>query len=1129
MSAGYIQLAAIGQQDAYLTGSPQVTYFLGVYRRHTPFVLEAYDIPFLDQKLQYEHNHICRIPPKGDLVRSLMLKVTLPALKTTGTDWYWVTPPSVSNAATLIFNGNYAVANVAPYSGIDWYSTYNQTSWLNGSGSSGIFAPYVTYVSATNKMAFYNVSNVWVPVYGYNQTNSGVFWGLDPRNANSQKTIGSVTYLIYNVPATGRYADFTLEQAGWLRNPGAGLPDPPVRPGLFLNLNQSLSSTAKYIHFGVDNGVSRWTNYDSTPLFSITSGGRISFTETGSYIMRVGLGMDSGSVSTVSWGSSVGDGVPAPVVFTYSYPWRVSPNPSTPAIFPMNITDLTAPVYVYAEGTGANFTANSYVSINKADFSMAISSPYGPGVMISNTVPFYSNIVNVGSAFATLTTDGSNRFTINSPGQMLVTGTIYMESNYVSNVQLMEGANLVYTYDMSSQGRDPTFSFSMPISVTDTNRLYYINVATNNNLTTVQNFPATYPTGAGSTGAWTVQTHLGQFLMNASSESTTHPAWNGFVPGNYWQAGNVGKYLTTAPYDAVPSAPVTNTISPVLSWLGEWLQVVAPIPLTITSVTLTTPSQDLAPGECLVLGNTLESNSGWTVLKGATTLTSSSTQTLTITGAAEFRWFRVVFTKALNGTAGAKPAVNLVLTGTAKTAIMLNNTFFIISQIGLSSPSAVAAGVLPYNGIMLRPSTSTLKSPLAITTDFTALGNVTSLTNVTASNTLSFSNVGMYAIAGAICTSDQISSLIITDSAGGVITQPVSMGMLPPYTVNIPFRVSNPTLTYSISLTTNGSSAAPNIFSNTFLAVYPISSNAATPKSFSYYDSVATLAIKTAELKIGGQSIETLTGEYIELWNDLNISYENQPALKLMTGKGDNETQQLSARTYFVNLPFYFYNRPELAIPLVSLDRQDVEVHITFNAFNNLTASAGISNPTLEATIITEYVYLSEPEINWFRSNRVEQVVTQLQYATFRLQPNFTSGVFNLDVRNPIREMFFVIQVDGTYPYDYSGNGLESIGLSFNGYEVMNPSTNDAVSLGSLEPFNHYPNFPSRDFYMHSFCTNPTNPAPSGYINFSRIKQVLLIVNTEASALGKTLRLAFVGHNVLRFENGLVGLMFNSS
>jgi hypothetical protein len=136
--------------------------------------------------------------------------------------------------------------------------------------------------------------------------------------------------------------------------------------------------------------------------------------------------------------------------------------------------------------------------------------------------------------------------------------------------------------------------------------------------------------------------------------------------------------------------------------------------------------------------------------------------------------------------------------------------------------------------------------------------------------------------------------------------------------------------------------------------------------------------------------------------------------------------------------------------------------------------------------------------------------------------------VFSLDFRNPVREMFFVIQVDGTNPYDYSGNGLQSIALSFNGYEAMSTSTNDAVSLGSLEPFNHYPNFPTRTFYMHAFCKNPGNPAPSGYVNFSRIKQVLLTVNTTPNTQNRQLRLAFVSHNVLRFENGLAGLMFNS-
>ena len=37
MGGGLLQLVATGQQDIYLTGNPQITFFKIVYRRHTNF------------------------------------------------------------------------------------------------------------------------------------------------------------------------------------------------------------------------------------------------------------------------------------------------------------------------------------------------------------------------------------------------------------------------------------------------------------------------------------------------------------------------------------------------------------------------------------------------------------------------------------------------------------------------------------------------------------------------------------------------------------------------------------------------------------------------------------------------------------------------------------------------------------------------------------------------------------------------------------------------------------------------------------------------------------------------------------------------------------------------------------
>ena len=41
MPGGNLQLSILGEQDMFLTGNPQITYFKTVYRRHTNFSIET--------------------------------------------------------------------------------------------------------------------------------------------------------------------------------------------------------------------------------------------------------------------------------------------------------------------------------------------------------------------------------------------------------------------------------------------------------------------------------------------------------------------------------------------------------------------------------------------------------------------------------------------------------------------------------------------------------------------------------------------------------------------------------------------------------------------------------------------------------------------------------------------------------------------------------------------------------------------------------------------------------------------------------------------------------------------------------------------------------------------------------
>ena len=46
MAGGLLQLAAVGSQNQYLTGNPQMTFFKVVYRRHTNYSMEFIEQTF---------------------------------------------------------------------------------------------------------------------------------------------------------------------------------------------------------------------------------------------------------------------------------------------------------------------------------------------------------------------------------------------------------------------------------------------------------------------------------------------------------------------------------------------------------------------------------------------------------------------------------------------------------------------------------------------------------------------------------------------------------------------------------------------------------------------------------------------------------------------------------------------------------------------------------------------------------------------------------------------------------------------------------------------------------------------------------------------------------------------------
>ena len=78
MGGGLLQLSASGKQDLFLTGNPQMTYWKQIYRRYSPFAIEAVPIVF-DGGPDFGKRLTAIIPHSGDLLSQLILEVQVPA------------------------------------------------------------------------------------------------------------------------------------------------------------------------------------------------------------------------------------------------------------------------------------------------------------------------------------------------------------------------------------------------------------------------------------------------------------------------------------------------------------------------------------------------------------------------------------------------------------------------------------------------------------------------------------------------------------------------------------------------------------------------------------------------------------------------------------------------------------------------------------------------------------------------------------------------------------------------------------------------------------------------------------------------------------------------------------------
>ena len=345
---------------------------------------------------------------------------------------------------------------------------------------------------------------------------------------------------------------------------------------------------------------------------------------------------------------------------------------------------------------------------------------------------------------------------------------------------------------------------------------------------------------------------------------------------------------------------------------------------------------------------------------------------------------------------------------------------------------------------------------------------------------------------------------------------------------------------------------------------------------FGYVESIGHAMIEYAEILIGGQVIQRIPSDFLAIYSDNYVTQTKQHNLDKLIGKPPLELSgtpvsnndilgylgfATSSRKYFVDIPFYFYNNTELAVPLCAITGQEIEIVIKLRDVKDCIYGKHTSDEESYYTglsptglikslkLTTEMISLDEEEKQMLSSKKIDYIITQIQESNTIIPVNTTS-VFKhkLEFKNPIKELFFVIQrirkvVNGffvsSFNYDSPNQvvnniytnyeNLNDLELTLDDSTILNKITGNAINLRAIQSGIHHSRTQLfRRYYSYSFALEPERWYPTGQRNFSLIKEQIVNLNLHPDSVAdRELRVLGLSYNILRIENGIAKTLFN--
>jgi len=322
-----------------------------------------------------------------------------------------------------------------------------------------------------------------------------------------------------------------------------------------------------------------------------------------------------------------------------------------------------------------------------------------------------------------------------------------------------------------------------------------------------------------------------------------------------------------------------------------------------------------------------------------------------------------------------------------------------------------------------------------------------------------------------------------------------------------------------------------------------------------WVNEIGFAALSRVSFSIGGQIIDTVYSHYLHMWEELS----GLPGKRLeeMIGKRYTVAQLVAdsqhSRRLYVPLPFYYTRHSGNALPLISLQFHNMQVHAAFARLEKLIQVSSpdvkvlkvsdglpITSQDVNAFLQTTYVYLDMEERDRFAVGSFQQLITQVQM--FDTVSTSAQIHATINFNHPTLEMMWAVQrkcqAEANNTFNYSG------------YQNRDPILRAILRINNLArydreakyfrlciPWQHHTNTPKSFVYNYSFAAEPETAQPSGSLNFSRIDNVdmqlqlqpELFSKSSGSCCGQVALYVFArSFNLIRFKEGLGGLAYSN-